>query len=123
MATPNTTEARDSTLHHVVTSVIYTVLSVIVFGLVYPVVIWGIGSALFHHQAGGSLVVDSTGKLIGSELVGQNSTKPRVLPGRPSAAGKGYDPTSTGGTNFGPTSKKLIDSDEEHDRRAEEGEP
>jgi K+-transporting ATPase ATPase C chain len=48
--------------------------------------------------------------VIGSELVGQNFTKPGYFQGRPSAAGKGYDPTSTGGTNLGPTSKKLIDA-------------
>ena len=88
---------------------LYTVVSVVVLGLIYPLVIWGIGAVLFHHQAQGSLVFDKNGKLIGSELVGQNFTKPQYFQGRPSAAGKGYDPTSTGGTNFGPTSKKLID--------------
>jgi K+-transporting ATPase ATPase C chain len=108
-ATQQTPDARDSTLRHVVTSVLYTIVSVVALGLIYPVVIWGIGTVLFHHQAGGSLVVDKTGTLIGSELVGQNWTKPQYFWGRPSAAGKGYDPTSTGGTNYGPTSKKLID--------------
>ncbi len=79
--------------------------------LVYPVAIWGIGTLLFHHQASGSLIVDDrTGTVIGSELVGQSWTKPQYFWGRPSAAGKGYDPTQTGGTNFGPTSKKLIDA-------------
>jgi potassium-transporting ATPase KdpC subunit len=102
--------AREGTLRHVVTSVLYTVVSVVVLGLIYPVVIWGIGTLLFHHQAQGSLVYDKNGKLIGSELVGQNWTKPQYFAGRPSAAGKGYDPTSTGGTNYGPTSKKLIDA-------------
>jgi K+-transporting ATPase ATPase C chain len=109
-ATQQTTDARDSTLHHILTAVVYTVLSIIVFGFVYPVVIWGIGSALFHHQASGSLIVNGAGRVIGSDLVGQNFTKPQYFWGRPSAAGKGYDPTQTGGTNFGPTSKKLIDS-------------
>jgi K+-transporting ATPase ATPase C chain len=102
-------EAREGTLRHLVTSVLYTVVSVVALGLIYPVVIWGIGTLLFHHQAQGSLVLDKNGKLIGSELVGQNWTKPQYFAGRPSAAGKGYDPTQTGGTNFGPTSKKLID--------------
>jgi K+-transporting ATPase ATPase C chain len=101
--------ASDNTLKHVVTSVLYTVVTVIVLGLVYPVVIWGIGTLLFHHQAGGSLIV-SNGAIVGSELVGQNFTKPQYFQGRPSAAGKGNDPTQTGGTNYGPTSKKLIDS-------------
>ncbi len=101
--------ARESTLRHVVTSVLYTVVTVIALGLIYPVVIWGLGTLLFHHQAGGSLIV-SNGTVVGSSLVGQNFTKPKYFQGRPSAAGKGYDPTATGGTNFGPTSKKLIDA-------------
>jgi K+-transporting ATPase ATPase C chain len=109
MSTVQTPETREGTLRHIVTSVLYTVVSVVALGLIYPLVIWGIGTALFHHQAQGSLVFDQSGKLIGSELVGQNWTKPQYFGGRPSAAGKGYDPTSTGGTNFGPTSKKLID--------------
>jgi potassium-transporting ATPase KdpC subunit len=101
--------ARDNTLRHLTTSVLYTIVTVVALGLIYPVVIWGLGTLLFHHQANGSLIVRN-GAVVGSELVGQNFTKPRYFQGRPSAAGKGYDPTQTGGTNFGPTSKKLIDS-------------
>jgi K+-transporting ATPase ATPase C chain len=109
--TQDTTGTRpQSTLSHVVTSVLYTVVSVVLLGLIYPVAVWALGTVLFHHQAEGSLVYDRNGKLIGSELVGQSWTKPRYFHGRPSAAGKGYDPTSTGGTNLGPTSKKLIDA-------------
>jgi K+-transporting ATPase ATPase C chain len=110
VTTRQTPGARDNTLHHLVTSALYTVVSVIALGLVYPVVIWGIGTVLFHHQAEGSLIADKNGIVIGSELVGQNWTKPQYFHGRPSAAGKGYDPTATGGTNLGPTSKKLIDA-------------
>ena len=108
-ATQPSPDERDSTLRHIITSVLYTIVSVVALGFIYPVVIWGIGTVLFHHQAEGSLVVDKTGTVIGSELVGQNWTKPQYFAGRPSAAGKGYDPTQTGGTNYGPTSKKLID--------------
>ena len=104
-----TKDVRESTVRHLVTSVLYTVVTVIALGLIYPVVIWGLGTLLFHHQAEGSLIVNAKGTVIGSELVGQNFTKPQYFQGRPSAAGKGYDPTQTGGTNFGPTSKKLID--------------
>lgn len=111
MATTNEPrEMSDSTLHHLVTAVLYTIVSIVALGLVYPLVIWAIGTALFHHQAQGSLVYDKHGTLVGSELVGQSFAKPQYFQGRPSAAGKGYDPTSTGGTNLGPTSKKLIDS-------------
>ena len=107
--TPATEPARDNSLRHVVTSVIYTVVTVIALGLIYPLLIWALATLLFHHQAEGSLIV-SGGKVVGSELVGQVFTKPQYFHGRPSAAGKGYDPTQTGGTNLGPTSKKLIDS-------------
>jgi potassium-transporting ATPase KdpC subunit len=106
--TTPTPKTSDSTLRHVVTSVLYTVVTVIGLGLIYPVVIWGISSVLFPHQANGSLIVQN-GTVIGSQLVGQNFSKPGYFHPRLSAAGKGYDPTSTGGTNFGPTSKKLID--------------
>jgi K+-transporting ATPase ATPase C chain len=101
--------ARENTLRHVATSVLYTIVTVIALGLVYPVVIWGLGTLLFHHQADGSLVMNN-GTVVGSSLVGQNFTKAKYFQGRPSAAGKGYDPTATGGTNLGPTSKKLIDA-------------
>jgi potassium-transporting ATPase KdpC subunit len=103
-------ERPQSTLSHIVTAVLYTVASVILLGLIYPVAIWALGTVLFHHQAEGSPVYDRNGKLIGSTLVGQLWTKPQYFHGRPSAAGKGYDPTSTGGTNLGPTSKKLLDA-------------
>lgn len=101
---------RENTLSHLVTSILYTIVTVILLGLIYPVVMTGIGMLIFPHQANGSFV-ESNGKVVGSEIIGQLWTKPQYFQGRPSAAGKnGYDPTSTGGTNFGPTSKKLIDS-------------
>ena len=100
----------ETILNHLVTSVIYTVISVVILGVLYPLVIMGIGTLLFPHQAGGSMIVQN-GKPIGSEIIGQLFTKPGYFQGRPSAAGKnGYDPTSTGGTNLAPTSKKLIDA-------------
>ena len=98
------------TTRDVVTSVLYTIVTVIALGVIYPVAIWGAGSLLFRHQAAGSLIAGPGGRVVGSELVGHNFTKPQYFQGRPSAAGKGYDPTATGGTNFGPTSKKLIDA-------------
>ncbi len=112
MATTSTPPAarKESLLSHLGTSVLYTIVTVVALGLVYPVAIWGLGTLLFRHQAQGSLITNRAGTVIGSELVGQNFTKPGYFQGRPSAAGKGYDPTSTGGTNLGPTSKKLIDA-------------
>lgn len=102
--------ARENTLRHLATSVSYTAVTVVGLGLIYPLAIWGLGTLLFHHQAQGSLIAGAHGAVIGSELVGQNFTQPQYFHGRPSAAGKGYDPTATGGTNLGPTSKKLIDA-------------
>jgi K+-transporting ATPase ATPase C chain len=107
---PATTPKGENTLSHIVTSILYTIVTVIVLGLIYPLVITGLSMLFFPHQANGSLV-ESNGKVVGSEIIGQLWTKPQYFQGRPSAAGKnGYDPTSTGGTNFGPTSKKLIDA-------------
>jgi K+-transporting ATPase ATPase C chain len=86
-----------------------TIVSVVLLGLIYPLVMTGIAQVLFPKQANGSLVVVNR-KVVGSWIVGQLWTKPQYFQGRPSAAGKGYDPTSTGGTNLGPTSAKLIKS-------------
>jgi K+-transporting ATPase ATPase C chain len=103
-------DKHDGIVKHVVTSILYTVVTVVGLGLIYPLVITLVATFVFPHQAGGSLVTDAKGNVVGSELVGQLFTKPQYFHGRPSAAGKGYDPTQTGGTNFGPTNKKLIDA-------------
>jgi potassium-transporting ATPase KdpC subunit len=101
---------KESTLSHLVTSLLFTVVTVVVLGFIYPAVITLLGGLAFPHQAAGSLVLVN-GKPAGSAIIGQLFAKPGYFHGRPSAAGKnGYDPTSTGGTNLGPTSKKLIDA-------------
>jgi K+-transporting ATPase ATPase C chain len=96
-------------IRHIGTALRMTLLSIVFLGLVYPLVMTGIAQTIFPRQANGSLVTIN-GKIVGSTLVGQLWTKPQYFHGRPSAAGKGYDPTATGGTNLGPTSKKLIDA-------------
>ena len=101
--------SNDNTLRHLGTAAIYTVVTVILLGVVYPLLMAGIAQVLFPRQAAGSLLVVD-GKTVGSRIIGQLWTKPQYFHGRPSAAGKGYDPTSTGGTNLAPTSKKLIDA-------------
>ena len=81
----------------------------VLLGLAYPLVVWGVGRVAFREKADGSLVAKDN-VTVGSSLIGQSFVMPGHFHGRPSAAGNGYDPTATGGTNLGPTSKKLADS-------------
>ena len=81
----------------------------ILLGVVYPLAMTGISQLVFPHQANGSLIKVGD-KVIGSEIIGQNFTKPEYFHPRPSAAGtNGFDATSSGGSNYGATNKKLID--------------
>jgi potassium-transporting ATPase KdpC subunit len=89
-------------------SIIATIATAILCCAVYPLIVWGLGELMFSNQANGSLVKDASGNVVGSSLVGQMFSLPKYFHPRPSAAGSGYDPTSTGGTNLGPTSDKLI---------------
>jgi K+-transporting ATPase ATPase C chain len=85
------------------------VLAIVCCGL-YPLVVFGISQTLFRDKANGSLIVDSDGTVRGSKLLAQSFTADKYFHPRPSAAGTGYDATSSGGSNLGPTSKKLNDA-------------
>ncbi len=85
------------------------VLAVVCCGL-YPLLVFGIGHALFGAKAHGSLIVAKDGTVRGSRLLGQKFAAPGYFHSRPSAAGNGYDPLNSGGSNLGPTSQKLNDA-------------
>ena len=86
------------------------VLAVVCCGI-YPVVVYGVAQVMFRDKANGSLIYDKSGtNVMGSALIGQQFTSDKYFDSRPSAAGNGYDPTSSGGSNLGPTSQKLNDA-------------
>jgi len=90
------------------TAIAATVVLCVVVSGVYPVFIWGVGQLIFPRQANGSLI-ENNGQIVGSELLAQGFSGAKYFHPRPSAAGTGYDPLNSGGSNLGPTSQKLID--------------
>ena len=90
-------------------SIWFTLATTVVFGVIYPLVVTGLAQVIFPRQANGDLIKQGD-KLVGSHLLGQPFTAPGYFYSRPSAAGSaGYDPTSSGGSNLGPTNKALVD--------------
>jgi potassium-transporting ATPase KdpC subunit len=95
---------------HLVTAVLVTAVLTVLLGIVYPLAVTGLAQLLFSEQARGSLLRQG-GRVVGSRLIGQPFSGPGWFHSRPSAAGAagaGYDPTASGGTNLGPTSRKLV---------------
>ena len=97
-------------LSEIKTSIIATIVLAIILSGLYPVVVWGLAQLAFPHKANGSLIESNDRRIIGSDLLGQSFSGEKYFHPRPSAAGSGYDATSSSGTNLGPTSQKLINN-------------
>lgn len=91
-------------------AVLFTLVTTVLFGVIYPLAVTGLAQLLFANKANGQ-IIQKNGKIVGSSIIGQAFTGPGYFHSRPSAAGtgNGYDPTSSGGSNLGPTNKALID--------------
>jgi K+-transporting ATPase ATPase C chain len=96
-------------MRNLVVAVLMTLVTTVLLGLVYPLVVTGLAQVLFPTQANGQLV-ERNGAVIGSHLIGQGFSKPGYFHSRPSAIAVPYDASNSGGSNYGPTNKKLIDA-------------
>lgn len=105
------TPASPSFARQLASGIVILLVLTLVTGGIFPLLTAGIAQVLLPGQANGSLLYARDGTVIGSELIGQQFTAPRYFHPRPSAAGdKGYDALSSGGSNLGPTNKKLADA-------------
>ena len=89
-------------------SILMTIATTILLGIIYPLVVTGLAQVLFHHKANGQLI-EKNGTAVGSTIIGQGFSSPGYFHSRPSAAGNGWDAANSAGSNFGPTNQKLID--------------
>ena len=91
-----------------ITAALYTIVTTVLFGIAYPYLVTGLAQVVFKDKANGQLIVQN-GQVVGSRIIGQPFSSPKYFHSRPSVAGNGYDAANSGGSNFGPTNKKLID--------------
>jgi potassium-transporting ATPase KdpC subunit len=94
---------------NLIIATLMTMVTTLLLGVVYPLVVTALAQVLFPDKANGQLI-ERNGKIVGSRIIGQTFSSPGYFRGRPSAAGTGYDAANSGGTNLGPTNKKLIDA-------------
>ena len=104
----------------ILTASLYTVITAVLLGLVYPAVITGISMLIFRDKANGQLITRN-GDVIGSRIIGQPFSGTTYFHSRPSAAGAGYDASSSGGSNLAPSNKSLIDRVSSGVKSEEEG--
>src|SRR5471030_629587 len=102
--------AMKTFLTEIKTSLLLTLVFAVLLCGAYPLAVWAGAQLMFPAKANGSLITDADGTVRGSALLAQSFTTDKYFQPRPSAAGSGYDATSSGGTNLGPTSQKLNDS-------------
>ena len=114
-------------MKNLITAILMTVVTTILLGLAYPLLVTGLAQIIFPDKANGQLIRNAEGTVIGSRLIGQPFTSPGYFRSRPSAAGaNGYDASGSGGSNLGPTNQKLIDrvkADVEKLQRENPGKP
>ena len=97
-------------MKNLITAILMTIVTTILLGLAYPLIVTGLAQVIFPDKANGQLIRNAEGTVIGSRLIGQPFTSPGYFRSRPSAAGaNGYDASGSGGSNLGPTNQKLID--------------
>ncbi|HEV8427826.1 MAG TPA: potassium-transporting ATPase subunit KdpC [Pyrinomonadaceae bacterium] len=97
-------------MKNLITAILMTIVTTILLGLIYPLVVTGLAQVIFPDNANGQLIRASDGTLVGSRLIGQPFSSPGYFRSRPSAAGAGgYDAATSSGSNLGPTNQKLID--------------
>ena len=96
-------------IRNLTAAVLMTIVTTVILGVVYPLAITGIAQVAFPSQANGQLI-ERNGKIVGSRIIGQGFSSPGYFRSRPSAAGMGYDAANSGGSQLGPTNKKLMDA-------------
>src|SRR5260370_8389190 len=96
-------------MKNLLTAILMTIVTTLLFGLIYPLAVTGIAQLVFNDKANGQLIKRPDGTIVGSKIIGQPFSGPGYFHPRPSAAGTGYDAGASSGSNLGPTNRNLID--------------